>query len=217
MKWTSLPLLAMCFTSCKVATPGPPPRVAKVVLVHGFLDSGDAFRPMCTRLKKRGFDCFTATLKPSDGRGGLEKLAVGLKQEIDAKFGPKEPINIVAFSMGGLVSRYYLQNLGGAKRCEQLITISSPHNGTTAARWYPSQGAKEMRPKSEFLTELKRTERNLGAMKLTSYRTPMDLIILPPDSSKWERADNLTFPVLLHPLMLVSQPVMDDIEKRLVE
>ena len=132
------------------------------------------------------------------------------------KFGTKEPISIVAFSMGGLVSRYYLQNLGGAKRCEQLITISSPHNGTTAAWWYPSQGAREMRPKSAFLTELKRTEPKLGDMKITSYRTPMDLVILPADSSKWDRADHLTFPVLLHPLMLVSKPVMDDIEKRLV-
>ncbi len=210
-------MLALCFSSCQTPGTGPPPRVAKVVLVHGFLDTGNAFYPMCRRLEKRGFDCFPATLKPSDGRGGLEKLAVGLKQEIEAKFGPKEKISIVAFSMGGLVSRYYLQNLGGTKRCEQLITISSPHNGTTAAWWYPSQGAKEMRPNSEFLTELKRTEPKLGDMKITSYRTPMDLVILPAESSKWDRADNLTFPVLLHPLMLLSKPVMDDIEKRLVE
>ncbi|MEX1049058.1 MAG: hypothetical protein WED15_06000, partial [Akkermansiaceae bacterium] len=48
-----------------------------------------------------------------------------LKADIDAQFGTSEPISIVAFSMGGLVSRHYLQQLGGAARCDKLITISS--------------------------------------------------------------------------------------------
>ena len=52
-------------------------------------------------------------------------------------------------------------------------------------------------------------------MQVTSYRTPMDLIILPPTSSIWERADNLEFSVLMHPLMLSSQRVLVDIEQRL--
>jgi triacylglycerol lipase len=170
-----------------------------------------------TRLEKRGVECFVPRLRHPDGRGGLENLAVHLKEDIDAKFGPTEPISIVAFSMGGIVSRAYLQDLGGAKRCEQLITIASPHNGTKVAWLYPSQGVAEMRPGSPFLAHLHATQNRLGDMPVTSYRTPLDLIIVPASSSVWDRAENLDYPILMHPLMLNSPRVLGDIERRLLD
>lgn len=81
---------------------------------------------------------------------------------------------------------------------------------------YPGKGARQMRPGSPFLRKLEETEHRLGDMPVVSYRTPMDLIILPTESSVWKRAENHSHPVLLHPLMLHSKPVLDDIEKRLV-
>ena len=210
---------ALCLAgpACTPSPPPVPPRVPRVVLVHGFLENGNTYRMLRTRLEKRGFECLVPRLKHSDGRGGLANLAVHLKQDIDAKFGPEQPISIVAFSMGGLVSRHYLQELGGAARCENLITISSPHHGTKAAFLYPSQGATEMRPGSAFLTSLRRSQDRLGKMPVASYRTPMDLVILPTDSSIWDGAENYQFPVVLHPLMLTSRPVLEDIERRLVK
>ena len=74
-----------------------------------------------------------------------------------------------------------------------------------------------MRPGSEFLANLEKTESKLGEMPVVSYRTPMDLIILPAASSVWERAHNLEYPVLLHPLMLTSKPVLTDLERRLLK
>jgi hypothetical protein len=74
-----------------------------------------------------------------------------------------------------------------------------------------------MRPSSEFLKNLAATEHRLAAVQLTSYRTPMDLVILPPESSIWESAENISFPVPLHPMMLTSQRVLDDVEKRLLK
>jgi triacylglycerol lipase len=202
-------------TSCNVTPPTAPPRVKRVVLVHGFLETGSAFKTLQTRLERRGFECYVPRLKPSDGRGGLENIAVRLKQDIDTKFGTTEPINLVGYSMGGIVSRQYLQHLGGAERCENFVTVSSPHHGTKAAWLYPTRGAEEMRPGSTFLASLHHSQDRLGKIPITSYRTPMDLMILPPESSVWERAENLEFPVLMHPLMLTSEPVMNDIERRL--
>ena len=195
----------------------PVPTGQKVVLVHGFLETGSTFKPLQKRLERRGIEVFVPRLKHTDGRGGLDFLAAHLKQDIDAKFGPTATISIVAFSMGGLVSRQYLQNQGGAARCENLITVSSPHQGTKAAWIYPSQGAAEMRPGSPFLANLYQTEGNLGKMLVTSYRTPLDLIILPPSSSIWDRAENLEYPVIMHPMMLTSNRVLSDIEQRLVK
>jgi triacylglycerol lipase len=189
----------------------------RVVLVHGFLETGSAFRMLKKRLEKLGVECLVPKLNPSDGRGGLEGLAERLKLDIDSAFGPEQPISIVAFSMGGVVSRHYLQNLGGASRCEKLFTISSPHHGTQAAWIYPSKGAEQMRPGSQFLADLEESQSRLGEMPVVSYRTPMDLIILPPVSSVWDRAVNLEYPVLLHPLMLTSNAVLADLERRLLE
>jgi triacylglycerol lipase len=219
---TALPALARDFRPLRTAKsetrfyPAQAPKAGSVVLVHGIFENGDNFRMMRKRLQKKGFDCLIPQLKPSDGRGGLDKLADGLMRDIERQFGPDEPVSIVGFSMGGIVSRHYLQKLGGASRCRSFITISSPHQGTHAAWFYPSAGAAQMRPGSTFLAELAATDSKLGAMPVTSYRTPLDLIILPAGNSVWARAENLQFPVLLHPLMLNDREVLDDIERRLL-
>ena len=189
----------------------------RVVLVHGFLETGSAFKLMRKRLQAKGCECLVVKLKPNDGRGGLTKIAAGLQRDIDAAYGPKEPITVIGFSMGGIVSREYLQNLGGAKRCEKFFTISSPHHGTLAAWLYPSQGVEEMRPGSPFLQRLAATESNLGDMPVVSYRTPFDLIIVPANSSVWDRAENIRHLALMHPFMVTSHIVLSDIERRLLE
>ena len=215
---TFLPL-ATVPACCPVALPtvAQPPANQRVVLVHGFMETGSTFKMLRQRLEKRNVEVLVAKLKHNDGRGGLENLATHLKQDIDREFGPKAPISIVAFSMGGLVSREYLQNQGGAARCENLITVSSPHNGTKAAFCYPTVGVRQMRPGSDFLINLHKTQDKLGKMPVASYRTPLDLVILPPSSSVWDRAENQEYPVILHPMMLTSTRVLDDIERRLVK
>lgn len=216
LKLMSMALLA-CNSCTHHAPAPPPPRVPRVVLVHGIFEDGKKFSMFKESLEKRGFDCYVPKMKPRDGRGGLENLAVRLKQDIDAEFGPSAPISIVAFSMGGLVSRQYLQHLGGAARCENLITISSPHHGTKVAWLYPTRGAEQMRPGSPFLADLTSSEDKLGKIRVTSCRTPMDLVILPTTSSVWDRAENLEYPVILHPFMLNSRRVLADVEERLLK
>lgn len=220
MKSRLLPLLAACLSGQAdvraVETP-PAAPTKRVVLVHGFLENGSAFRTMKRRLEKQGYQCLVPKLRPSDGRGGLEPLAESLKRDIDDAYGHKAPFAIVAFSMGGIVSRHYLQHLGGSTRCRKFFTISSPHQGTTAAWLYPTKGAAQMRPGSEFLARLNATDHRLGSIPVVSYRTPLDLIILPASSSVWDRAENISHPVLLHPLMVSSRTVIRDIERRLAE
>ena len=206
----------LCATAVSCHPQPQAPRFHKVVMVHGMFENGQAFDSLKRRLETHGIECYVPQMKPADGRGGLENLAARLKSDIDAKFGQTAKIAVVSFSMGGLVSRYYLQNLGGAERCDFLITISSPHHGTTAAYAYPSAGALQMRPGSEFLRALGETENALGTMPIVSYRTPFDLMILPATSSVWARAENVSYRVALHPLMLHTPAVLDDVEQRLL-
>jgi len=196
----------------------PAPPVQRVVFVHGIFQPGNwAFGTLRRRLEAQGVECMAPSLKPCDGRDGLEKLAIQLKAEINGSFGPREHFSIVAFSMGGLVSRYYLQELEGAKRCDRFVTLATPHHGTKVAYLYGGEGARQMRPGSEFLARLQQTENRLGNMPVTSFRTPFDLIIVPTTSSVWERAENAEFPVIAHPLMTRSDQVVSAVEERLFE
>jgi triacylglycerol lipase len=217
MKGTLMLLLGgLCASCAPTRPPGGTPRVKRVVLVHGFGENGSSFSWMKERLQRLGMECYVPKLRPADGRGGLARLAEGLKRDIDRHFGEHERIAVVSFSMGGIVSRYYLQELGGAGRCDTLVTIASPHHGTLAARLYPTRGAAEMRPGSEFLAKLDASADRLGDMPVVSYRTRMDLVIIPASSSIWARAVNLEYPAPLHPLLLSSRGLIDDLERRLM-
>ncbi len=43
---------------------------------------------------------------------------------------PRERIDLVGHSEGGLIGRYYVQKLNGAHRVRHLVTLGTPHRGT---------------------------------------------------------------------------------------
>ncbi len=61
----------------------------------------------------------------------LEEL-LRLEAGISAESGKK--ITIVAHSMGGLVSRYFIQNLGGEKVVKHLVMAGTPNSGSALAK-----------------------------------------------------------------------------------
>lgn len=211
-------------TAC--ATPGPDAGVAvgiaeaparRVVIVHGIFDTRITMIPLRKSLEKAGFDCLVPSLGPADGRDGIESLAGQLDTAIDAEFGPDASFSIVAFSMGGLVSRHYLQNLGGASRCKGLHTIATPHNGTWLAYLYPGEGTRQMRPGSSFLTALNDGDTVFDSVPATSYRSPWDGVVLPARNAEWDKADNVEIRSLLHPTLLWRKPLHKDLKMRLGE
>jgi triacylglycerol lipase len=201
------------------ATP-PPRRKGRrpiVVFVHGLFQNGDvSFGKLRRRLESRGIECFAPSLTPADAHDGLDRLAEQLKERIDARFGEDERFSVVGFSMGGLIARYYLQELGGAARCDRLFTVSTPHHGTWSSWGYPGKGARQMQPGSEFLKRLEASEGRLGTMQVVSYRSTFDPVILPPDSPVWKRAENHEFSGYVHLWITRNEPLIEDLEARLI-
>jgi triacylglycerol lipase len=134
-------------------------------------------------LEERGYRALAVDLKPSDGSVGLEKLAEQLREFVEVQLAG-ESFDLVGFSMGGLVSRYYVQRLGGVERVGRLITISSPHRGTYWAYTAGNPGSLQMRPGSQFLVDLDRDMQSLERVKVVSIWTPLDLMIVPAGSSR---------------------------------
>jgi triacylglycerol lipase len=174
-----------------------------VVLVHGIWDSGAAFRALGRRLAKAGFEVHAIDLAPNDGRAGIEALAAQLAAFAEARVPGGAPIDLVGFSMGGVVSRYYLQRLGGLARVRRFVTISSPHGGTLTAYLRGLPGTLQMRPGSDLLRDLDRdVAEQLGQIDVTSLWTPLDLMILPAHSSRLPVGREILVAAPLHRLML---------------
>lgn len=190
----------------------------KVVLVHGIFNTGHVMHLLQKRLQQAGHQCFSPTLSPFDGRHGIEHAAKVLSQQIDATFGVDANIVLVGFSMGGIVGRYYLQRLGGARRVSQFFSLSTPHNGSYLAYLpYPSKGIKQLRPNSSLLVELANSESVLEGVKLYSFWTPIDFTIVPSSSSFWRVADNKRFIIILHLSVIFSRRIAKAICDEIVE
>ena len=224
---TLLPLLLATF-SCRPVDPQPliSPRVAskssvvpkgKVVLIHGIFDTRIGLPSLYQAIVNDGYECLMPSLKPVDGRDGLEPMARQLQKEIDRKWGTSCEFSLVAFSMGGLISRYYLQELGGASRCQGLYTIATPHNGSYVAYLYPGRGTSQMRPDSEFIFQLKRSEHIYDTLEIptTSYRSAVDIVMIPLESPVWHRSDNVRLWSPLHPALLWDKTLHRDLLRRL--
>lgn len=175
-----------------------------VLLIHGIDDTEAVFHQMRNYLIQRGLSVHTLNLVPNNGDVGLDELAKQVSDYVTATFAPEQRLDLVGFSMGGIVSRYYIQRLGGINRVQRFITISSPHHGTVVAygSWRP--GCVQMRPDSIFLKDLNSDAVILGQLDFTSIWTPYDLMIVPANSSQMSVGSQVIVPVPLHPWMLTD-------------
>lgn len=179
-----------------------------VLLVHGLMDTSHKMRIIAAHLRGWGWQVADIDLTANNGDTPLEVLAQQLAVKIEQTFAPQQPIDLLGFSMGGLVSRYYVQRLGGIDRIQRFVTISTPHRGTIAANFSRRRGCIQMRPEHDFIRDLNRDVDLLKQLNFTSLWTPFDAIILPPSSSQLGIGTELKIPVLAHPLMVSDRRVL---------
>lgn len=172
-----------------------------VILVHGFFIKKRVFRKMSAYLKSLGWEVYTFDLEVKFGFVGLEKLGQQLADYIDNNFPNSQQINLVGLSMGGLVSRYYIQRLGGINRVKKFISVSSPHQGTWMAYTLPCTTCVQMRPGSDFLEDLNQDVKMLEKINYTCLWTPIDFIIVPATSSLLGIGKEVKVSVYIHAMM----------------
>jgi triacylglycerol lipase len=188
-----------------------------ILLIHGITDTSHKMRKIASHLSDLGWQVYTIDLRPNNGSERLEVLARQVADLVDRILAPHQHIDIIGFSMGGLVARYYIQRLGGIDRVQRFITISSPHRGTLSAYFSTRPGCAQMRPDSKFMRDLDRDVSKLNRLNFTSMWTPFDAIILPPSSSQLGIGTELVFPVLAHPLMVFDRRCLDAIATALTQ
>lgn len=148
-----------------------------VVLIHGYMGNSSNFLPLKGYLRAKSIT--SQVLSFSYGpANGIEKSARELKEFLSRNV-RGGTIDLVCHSLGGLVARVYLQDLGGARRVERCITLATPHKGTYNAYWFTSRVGNELRPNSELLQRIERSEKQASKVRFTSIVAGSDNIILP--------------------------------------
>jgi len=194
-----------------------PVPIQPVILVHGFADNSGKMRALAAYLRARGWTVYTPTVSPSWGQVGLDVLARQLAAYIDATLPRGEKFDLVGFSMGALVSRYYLQRMDGARRVTRFVTLGAPHHGSMLAWFIQNDGCRQMRPGSNFLNDLNSDPAAFQTVRLTSIWTPFDLSIIPSVSSEMPQARNCRINVILHPLLVFDRRCLSTVAAALRE
>jgi triacylglycerol lipase len=121
-----------------------------------------------------------------------------LVQDVLSRTG-KARVDIVAHSMGGLSSRYYIKNLGGQDRVNTFATLATMHHGLTSPCWSPFDVCvwKEVCSTGEFIAQLNADPATPGQLRWVSMFGTADEDV-PNDSSTLEGAENISFPGLSH-------------------
>lgn len=189
--------------------------VPPLLLVHGIWDSATRLLPLKTGLLARGrTDVHAIDLVPNDGRAPISELGLQVARAVERLSPAGEPVDVVGFSMGALVVRWYLQRAGGKDRVRRFVSIAGPHHGTLTAYALPRRylGARDMRPGSPLLENLAGDPDPFGSVEVHCVYTPFDLMILPATSSVLPSARTVrSFPVPMHRFMISDARVLDHV------
>lgn len=190
-----------------------------VILVHGWVHNRSAFLLMQRTLRRAGLGPLHAIDYPSitsDLREVARQLAPVVERTVaDAQ---ADTCVLVGHSMGGLVARQYVQELGGHELVDTVMTMGTPHRGTYTAWLGVGQAIEQCRPDSAYLQQLDRTARP-GLARWIAYYSDLDFMITPAVSAKLAHpaldATNVRIRDIGHLSLLLSRSVLADLITRL--
>lgn len=171
------------------ATPLAPPR-RPVVLLHGFVDNRSVFVLLRRSLARHGWRHLAAlNYSPltCDLRAAAELLGRHV-EAIRARTG-HEQVDVVGHSLGGLIARYYVQRLGGDARVRTLVTLGTPHSGTSLLPLADAHPViRQMRPGSEVLGELAAPSPGCRT-RFVSFWSDLDQMMVPVETARLDHPD----------------------------
>jgi triacylglycerol lipase len=163
----------------------PAPADVPVLLVPGWLDTARDLAELRIRLLGAGWDvdeveAMTFEQPTGSNRDHALELEVAVRRLLERT--GAERVDIVAHSMGGLATRWYLLSREDAP-VRRVVFIASPHRGTLSAHFAWGRGRAEMMPESAFLDTLNERAPAPAGIAAMTIRTSVDTHIVPGESA----------------------------------
>ncbi len=156
-----------------------------VLLVPGYADGRSTLLPLASYLRTRGWGWvhvanhapFSAPLP--DFADTVAREARRLQEASGS-----EKVDIVAFSMGGVLATWAINHLNYAERVRTLVAIATPFSGTRTAVFGMRRQAADLLPNSHCILEL-----GTPQVPTTTIRSTFDTVILPDTSARLPEGD----------------------------
>jgi pimeloyl-ACP methyl ester carboxylesterase len=141
--------------------------------------------------------------------GTIEDHAEGLKGFVDSilRTTGETRVDIVAHSLGGIISRYAIQRLGLRDTVRTLVTMATPHQGTYAAQYANTTLTRSLRPASDVIRNLNAEDLTDYPMRFFSIFSDRDVYVVPAEGMTHPGAENVFLPDVSHSQYLVSAQV----------
>ena len=178
-----------------------------IILVHGVVDNHTIFTLLRRALMRRGFGR-TISLNYSPLTDDIRTVAKRLQRLVEAvcRDTGYERVHVIGHSMGGLISRYYVQRLGGDARVHTLVTLGTPHEGSAYAKVVPHNVARQLRPDSPIVEELREPAPGCRT-RIVAFWSDLDQMIVPKRSARIEHEDLNARNVFIRGVGHMSLPV----------
>lgn len=183
-----------------------------LVLVHGLWDTPRLFHRLIQGLDQPDRPLLAPHLPHGLGWIPLRQLASRLDQHIQQRFGADTRVDLLGFSMGGIIGRVWLQQLGGARRTHRFISVGSPQQGTLTAQWIPRwlfAGLADMKCGSALLRSLNADLSPLADLDCVSYFCRWDLMVVPGWQARLPVGTARGIPVLTHQQLIAHPRSLD--------
>ena len=190
----------------------PAPARRPLILVHGLWDSPRLFNRLVRRLDADQWPVLVPHLPHRLGAVPLVTLAEQLDDHIRQRFGDDASIDLLGFSMGGIIGRVWLQQLGGARRTHRFISVGSPQQGTLTAQWIPRwlfAGLADMKRGSALLRSLNADLSPLADLDCVSFYCRWDLMVVPGWQARLPVGTARAIPVLTHQQLMAHPRSLD--------
>ena len=189
------------------------------ILVHGYIHNRSAFLALSRQLKRAGFryvDGFNYNALTDGIPEAAARLGAEVERVLQATGAGR--VQIVGHSMGGMVARYYVQQLGGEDTVDTVVTLGTPHQGTFASYVGLGAATAQLRPRSALLRGLDASARP-GSVRWIAYWSDLDVFVTPIGNARLEHpafaAHNVRVRNTGHLSLLASGWVIKDVLKHL--
>ncbi|GAA4604900.1 triacylglycerol lipase [Actinoplanes octamycinicus] len=191
-----LVVLITALLAALALSPAPPAAAAPstpVIFVHGYTGSASNWTTAMSVFRAGGYASSQLFAYEYNSYGNNITNARGLAtyvEQVRARTGAAQ-VDIVNHSMGGLVSLWYLKQLGGASSVRHLASIAGANHGTTyAGACLAYVTCQQMYPGSSFISTLSAGDETPGSTRYGTWYSPCDGIIIPYTSTVLSGATN---------------------------
>ncbi len=190
-----------------------------IILIHGLWNTSNIFSSITAKLDELGIEYFAPTLKHKYGITSIIELTNILNNLILDKYGLEKEIDILGFSMGGIIGRYWIKKFNGYKRTRKFITVGSPHNGTLSSQLvpkYPFRGISEMKISSFLLRDLSKYDYLLKGIDCISFFTYWDIMVFPGWRANLNSGEKISLKIYKHKNLVRNPEAVEKIINKLI-